>query len=316
MVHQNFNRDVAAVYNTENMYIGGAGFASSAIRLPPKGWMALALLNRQRQLDAITDRIDNILQQNAGGTLVVVLRGVQSDFAQNLVYRCGFGHFSERFECEAGWRYLGRLRWPSNERGITPIIKEISELLGVPKDAKTQAAIETELGKIRKNICFSHHVDITSCRGGYGRLVLDWIHYVATSWPRVPGHLVVFFLCLNINTGMLQKFSGAIRRRLTGHDNQFDQWLGAVEARFGDDPASPILITDPLRPIDENDFGEWVSEVGRFLNEPTLEVQLPRYATKLFPSPGVRRTFEEVHTELAQVLADLLGAGPTFVRTI
>jgi hypothetical protein len=294
MYEQTYNAPIGNVINIDTGEL--VAFVPTGARLTERAWLAATLVNRSPQFEAIVDRIDVMLDKSGGGKLLIVLRGIRPDFHHSLVLRCGRAHFGEYYDTQNGWSYLGRMPWPRGAHSVQSILRKLAEALAFPKMMRSQVAIEGELAKLPKSICFSHYLDAEWWTEREQPLVLDWVNYVSNIWPEPPmGRLVVAFLCLDSGTGA---------------NDPFASLLAELGRRAG--TGGPILLTKPLDLITASDVDDWVSEVGRFLNLPAVEGLLLSVANELF-SPGVKHLrLADVHTALVQKLTTALPPSPSF----
>jgi hypothetical protein len=294
MYEQNYNAPIESVVNID---IGElAAFLPKGARLTERAWLAATLVDRSPQFEAIIDRIELMVDKSGGGKLLIVLRGTRPDVHQSLVLRCGRAHFGEYYDTQNGWDYLGRISWPRGAQSVQSILRRLAEALAFPKAARSQVAMEGELAKLPKSVCFSHYLDAEWWTEREQPLVLDWVNYVSDSWPAPPaGRLVVAFLCLD---------SG------TGSSDPFTSLLAELQHRAG--AGRPILVTEPLDLITASDVDDWVSEVGRFLKLPSIEGPLLNAANELFSPTLQRLRLADIYTALFQKLATALPPSPIF----
>jgi hypothetical protein len=300
MIEQNFHERVGTVITIENFSGELAGFLPAEANPPPRAWLAATLVDRQPQFEAIVDRINSMAECNGGGKLLIVVPGIRSDVHQSLVLRCGLAHFDENYDQKNGWTYLGRLTWPRGAESVLPILRKVGDALTFPKSARNQVAIEEEFKKLPKSVCFSHHVSAASWDVEERRLVLDWVDYVCNRWPTPSaGRFVIAFLCLD---------SGAQAQ------DPFEDLIAEWQKVSKTSETSPILVTKRLDLVCATDVDDWVSEVGRYLKEPSVEATLLGTADELFSPPDQRLRFAEVYKRLCVKLAEVLSSRPTFRR--
>jgi hypothetical protein len=300
MPEQTYHGPIRTVLNIDHFSGELAGFLPAGTKLTPRAWLAATLVDRQPQFEAIVDRIDAMALSSGGGKLLIVVPGIRPDVHQSLVLRCGLAHFSENYDQENGWAYLGRVAWPRGAEGVLPILRKLGEALVFPKNARNQAAIEDEFAKLRQSVCFSHYLDAAWWNESEQRLVLDWVDYVCNGWPApAVGRFVVAFLCLD---------SGA-----DDHD-PFEDLIVELRRRNKAGAPGSILVTKPLDLICATDVDDWVSEVGRYLKLPSVEATLLSATDELFSTPHQRLRFAEVYKGLYRRLAAVLAHGPIFTR--
>jgi hypothetical protein len=296
MPEQNYHGPINSVINVD---FGGelAAFLPIGVKLTPRAWLAPTLVDRQPQLGAIVDRIDSMMTAQGGGKLLIVVPGTRPDFHQSLVLRCGLAYFSENYDQQNGWAYLGRVAWPRGAQTILPILRKISEALALPKSARLQDTIEDHFKKLQQSVCFSHYIDASWWNDREQQLVLNWVDYVCNNWPApAVGRFIVGFLCLDSGTN--------------GGD-PFRNLVAQLQARAN----SSILITDPLGFVFPTDVDDWVSEVGRYLKLPSVEAMLLGVSDELFVPPKERLRFAEVYGKLYERLAGIFSQGPVFKRS-
>jgi hypothetical protein len=294
MYSQNYNAPIQSVTNID---LGEfAGLLTKGTRLTERALLAATLLNRSSQFEAIVDRIESMVDKNGGGKLLIVLRGLRTDIHQSLVLRCGRAHFGENYDQKNGWSYLGRMTWPRGAPSVQSILRKLAQELAFPPAMRSQAAIEAQLKKLPKSICFSHYLEADWWTESDESLVLDWVDYVSDTWPEPPrGRLVIGFLCLNSGTIANDRFNNL----LEGFRQR------AVVGR-------PILLTEPLDLIAASDVDDWVSEVGRFLKLSVIEGPLLNVANEIFSPTYQRLRLADVYTPLLQRLASALPSSPIF----
>lgn len=296
MYEQNYNAPIGSVTNID---IGElTALLPKGAKLTQRTWLAATLVDRQPQFEAIVDRIDAMIDKDGGGKLLIVVRGIRPDIHHGLVLRCGLTHFDEYYDTQNGWNYLGRVPWPRGADSVQSVLRKLGEVLAFPKTMRSQVAIEGELAKLQKSLCFSHYLDAAWWTERDQRLVLDWVDYVCHGWPGPPcGRLMVTFLCLDYGKD---------------GENPFASLLAELRRRVGRDRPDPILLTDPLDLITASDVDDWVSEVGRFLKLPSVEGPLLNAANELFSPTLQRLRLADVYKKLCEKLARVLPAGPTF----
>jgi hypothetical protein len=294
MYEQTYNAPIGHVTNIDLGEL--AAFVPKGARLTERAWLAATLVDRSPQFEAIVGRIESMLDRSGGGKLLVVLRGIRPDVHHTLVLRCGRAHFGEHYDTQNGWSYLGRMPWPRGANSVQAILRKLAEALALPKAMRSQAAIEDELAKLPKSVCFSHYLDAEWWTEREQPLVLGWVNYVSDGWPKAPaGRLVVAFLCLVSGTGTNDPFASLL-----------------AELRRRAEAGGPILLTEPLDLITASDIDDWVSEVGRFLNLPAVEGLLLNAANELFSPTLQSLRLADIYTALVQKLATALPTSPIF----
>jgi hypothetical protein len=296
---QTFAGPVNSQFTIEHIHGDIFPFAPMNTKLPEKAWVALTLIDRDPQITAISDRIDEILKTRAGGPLLVILRGVRPDLHQNLVLRCGLVHFARHYAQSTGWTYLGRVPWPRGATSIVHILRKLRDAVGLPIELREQGEIEARLASLENSLCFSHYIESVSWDERQRRLITDWIRYMREGWPLPPvGCLVIGFLCFDY----------------TIKQTAFENFIEEVEAEYPIDTHLSVLMTDPLDLIGKGDIEDWVSEVSRYLNEPTFEARMWNAADTLFETSDQRKRFADIYHQLCSMMASSLVPGVKFSR--
>jgi hypothetical protein len=279
---------------TEPADIGAAGSKLE------KWALALSLIDRHPQAEALTRWLRDIASPGSGRALLVIVPGLHFDCPDYFLARCVTFHLRENID--RAWNNLGLVDWHWSY-DISEVLEKIGDRIRAPTDqiARDVDSLNRLLSKDGRCVCFYHIVEGAHWKHDQGKTALrEWARIFAQKRLTLRAEqLLIAFLGLSFSSSEAVETA---RKQIVAVWNDIES-----------SAAPTMLEMPPLDKVVRSDLLIWRAEASRKLQlKESLELQFQGEIGQLFAE------HEEQHMEtIVAVLEPLLQlkfqTGPRFV---